>query len=664
MEVSVGKTALRKRWYGGFAWWASADPRALGIFRIMLGLLCLWDVARRVPWIDLLYTNQGITPNHYSLFRPSAAHVFTLMHSFKTVGEVQLYFALTAFFLICMTVGYRTRLFQVLSAVMMLGLHGRNIITENGGDVVMNLWWVWTLWLPLGRRYSVDAVRASLRARREKGPVGLNTPLPRDTTPIWHFAVFAVIWQLVLIYVFNTLHKSGPTWRDGTALAWVYEQDRIVTSLGLFMKESMPLWVAKVMSWGTLVIEGTAPILLLSPIFTTWSRRITCTLLTMLHLGIYLLTDVGLFSPTMVVAYFILLTPPDFELAARGLKRLAGRPVRVFYDSDCGVCHLVARVLRRLDVLERFTWVGRESEAAPPTGWTEAQLAEAREHSLIVDDGQHVWTGVRAVWRTLAALPLVRLVVWPMRLPGIRHGLEAAYAAFARRRHRFSAWIGLGQCGLTAHGPDLPEDLQIAPPTQARRAVGRAVVVLAHVPLLVVFAATQSQALIENRWLNTRIHHQQPAWAAQIVQYGRLFQGWGMFAPDAPTTDGYLVIDAELADGRRLDPQTGLPPDFGPADAHKQRWDQFWGSFSMRIASGRNAPLRDFFKDWLQRPTQRLTFGPEDRIARFRVWWVGDRSPNPKLGGAPEIFERYVVVQSPPGDWEFNPPGPKPLFKQ
>lgn len=111
------------------------------------------------------------------------------------------------------------------------------------------------------------------------------------------------------------------------------------------------------------------------------------------------------------------------------------------------------------------------------------------------------------------------------------------------------------------------------------------------------------------------------------MQYGRLFQGWGMFAPDAPRSDGHLVIDVELTDGRRLDPQTGRPAVFGPADAHTQRWDQFWGSFSMRIVSGRNTPLRDFFRDWLLRPTTRLTLGPQDRIRRFKVWWIGDHSP-------------------------------------
>jgi predicted DCC family thiol-disulfide oxidoreductase YuxK len=658
--TSSAPRPLRSRWYGGFAWWASADPRALSVFRIMLGLLALWDVCRRVPWIELFLTNNGVNPNHFSLFRPHATYTFSLLHAFKTPAEVGLFFALTVVCLVLFTVGYRTRLFQALSALAMLSIHNRTIITENGGDVVMNLWWVWTFFLPLGRRYSVDALLASLKWRQEKRPEALNAPLPRDTRPVWHFAVFAVIWQLVLIYFFNTVHKSGPTWKDGSALAWVYEQDRIATSLALFLKDSAPLWLSKALTWGTLVIEGTAPILLLSPLFTTWSRRITLSLLTSLHLGIYLVTDVGLFSPVMVVAYFILLTPPDFALAARALTRVAGRPIRVFYDSDCGICHLTARVLRRMDVLERITWIGREGTLVP-TGWTAEQLASAREDSLIVDDGQRVRTGARAVVRTLAALPLVRLVAWVGYLPGVHHLLDLAYGAFARRRHTFSASIGLGQCGLGGPAPAEDEVGQPPEPTRARRQLGRAGWALAHVPLLTIFLATQSQALIENRWLSKRIAHKQPAWCAQIVQYGRLFQGWGMFAPDAPRSDGHLVMDVELTDGRRLDPQTGRFPEFGPADAHTRRWDQFWGSFSMRIVSGRNTQLRDFFRDWLLRPTHRLSLGPGDRIKRMKIWWIGDHSPAPGSGGEPVVYERYVVLQHPPGAWDFDPPSPTPI---
>ncbi|MEZ4463565.1 MAG: hypothetical protein R3F43_03365 [bacterium] len=83
----MAERPLRSRWYGGFTWLASADPRAIGLFRIAFGLMCIWDVIRRVPWIELFFTNQGVIPNHFSLFRPHATYMMSLLHAFKTPGR-------------------------------------------------------------------------------------------------------------------------------------------------------------------------------------------------------------------------------------------------------------------------------------------------------------------------------------------------------------------------------------------------------------------------------------------------------------------------------------------------------------------------------------------------------------------------------------------------
>ena len=306
----MAERPFRSRWYGGFAWLVSADPRAVALFRIAFGIMCIWDVLRRIPWIELFFTNNGVIPNHFSLFRPHATYTMSLLQAFKTPGEVGVFFALTVLFLVCFTIGYRTRLFHVLSAVAMLSIHNRTIVTENGGDVVANLWWLWTFFLPMGARYSVDALRASLRGEVEKSSAALNAPVARTTTPIWHLGVLAVVLQLAVIYFFNTIHKSGAAWRDGTALAWVLDQDRVIRDTALWLREVAPLWVFKALAWGTLVVEGGGTLLLLSPVFTTWCRRIAIVGLVGLHFGIFALMDLGLFSQTMMVSYLLLLTPP------------------------------------------------------------------------------------------------------------------------------------------------------------------------------------------------------------------------------------------------------------------------------------------------------------------------------------------------------------------
>ena len=51
-------------------------------------------------------------------------------------------------------VGWRTKLAQILVVVCLLSLTNRNLVLQNGGIVVTNLVAIWTMFLPLGKRFS------------------------------------------------------------------------------------------------------------------------------------------------------------------------------------------------------------------------------------------------------------------------------------------------------------------------------------------------------------------------------------------------------------------------------------------------------------------------------------------------------------------------------
>src|SRR5262245_41997981 len=162
----------------------SLDPRWLGIFRWVFGLLLLCDGGRRWAAARAFYSNDGLLPNHFSLFRPMGRNVFSIFHAFSTIEEVSVAFALTLICFALFTVGYKTKLFHALSALCITSLNARNIFVENGGTVVVNILAIWTLFLPLGQRFSLDALLASLRARHERTPSELNdrSDPPRDKT--------------------------------------------------------------------------------------------------------------------------------------------------------------------------------------------------------------------------------------------------------------------------------------------------------------------------------------------------------------------------------------------------------------------------------------------------------------------------------------------------
>jgi hypothetical protein len=145
----------------------SVDPRWLGLFRIGFGILLITELMYRWSYARMLFSNDGLLPNHFSLFAPMGQDLFSIYHVFSTIGEVHVAFALTLVVFLCFTLGYKTRLFHVLSAILITSLHSRNLFTENGGSVVTHSLATWTVFLPvlLDRRLTplaFGAARAQL----------------------------------------------------------------------------------------------------------------------------------------------------------------------------------------------------------------------------------------------------------------------------------------------------------------------------------------------------------------------------------------------------------------------------------------------------------------------------------------------------------------------
>ena len=157
------------------------DLRSLGLARIYLATLLLYNVVRRVPGISTWLTNEGLLPNHAVLWRPSANWMFSFFFAASTREEAAVMLAMCAAIFLALLVGWHTRLFHILSFVCVVSLDSRGIFLENGGDVVLNLLCAWTMFLPMGERFSVDALiaaharaprselRRALASRRDRG---------------------------------------------------------------------------------------------------------------------------------------------------------------------------------------------------------------------------------------------------------------------------------------------------------------------------------------------------------------------------------------------------------------------------------------------------------------------------------------------------------------
>jgi hypothetical protein len=144
---------------------------------------------------------------------------------------------------------------------------------------------------------------------------------------------------------------------------------------------------------------------------------------------------------------------------------------------------------------------------------------------------------------------------------------------------------------------------------------------------MVLMIAIALEVTNDNESIPPRFHLRKPALLAAIVDYPRLQQGWSMFAPDAPETDGTVVVDGVTADRHHIDPFTGKRPDLdaplhGPWYVGTLFQDYFgrvpdWPDYQPE--------LRKYLMSW-----QELEGRPRgDRLVSLTAYWVSSEAPLP-----------------------------------
>lgn len=601
--------------------YGAADPRSLGLLRVALGALLVADVASKFPEVGAHFSNSGWLTNHFALFRPMSDYLFSVYFAFGSPLEVKLLMSAHLLVGLLLLVGYRTKLMQILALLLTTSLNSRNLLLESGGSVALNLLLVWTAFLPLGKRFSVDALRESWRARRETSAPALNDrdDPPRDAAPVVSLAVTAVILQWAAIYALSAVHKDGPAWRDGTALHYFLQQDRLVTWFGAWLRGALPLSGVKALSYGALLVEGAVAALLLLP----WRPRLTRMLAFGLALSLHAFVDavlrLGSFPWVMVVAFCAFVPAEAWGwLTLRFRRRRA--PCVVHFDPSSGAALWLCRLVKRLDALGLVTFRALD-EASP---------RKARRTLVVSVAGRKSESGFAALRAVADALWFGSLPLRALGALGLRRPVERRLAQMAGDPAALDADVG------TAHLA--AEDDARAPEATPARLLWRRLrdgAREAAVAFLLVVCATQ--LLLENEAVPSQLQPRaRPRFFEAVVTYPRIFQGWSRFTPQPPLGDGRLVIDGRTKDGRHLDPLTGRAPVFEVQPAGAPRANLIWSSFHQRIVEDRYRTYWGGVRDFVMNH-HKLTGRSNDALASFDAYYVsetfappGARKPAPE----------------------------------
>ena len=282
------------------------DSRALAGLRIGLGVVLLIDLAMRAQNLTMFYTDLGVFPRERMdpWMWQMVAPLHWLGGSFRWEASL---FAIAALFAAGLALGYHTRIAAIASWLLLTSLQARTPIVNDLGDDILRVCLFWSMFLPLGRRWSLDA-------RRARAPDVENAPL-------CSIPGLAYLLQVAFVYFFTALLKSGADWhQDGTALYYALHIDALATSFGVWLRQFLPFLT--LVTRATLALEYVGPFLLFAP---WWPIRTAAVVsFWALHLGIAASYRLGIFPWTDLVVLIPFLPAPVWDR----LERLAGRTPR------------------------------------------------------------------------------------------------------------------------------------------------------------------------------------------------------------------------------------------------------------------------------------------------------------------------------------------------
>ena len=633
--------------------WFRVDSRALGIYRILFGILCLSDIIRRWDFIDIFYTGNSIIQVSTS---QSSYKTFTLLNVFTLSWEVHLFFMIGMFFSILLIIGYKTKLSQIMCAIIIISIHNRAIMLENAGDFFMNCMLVWTIFLPLGVSFSIDSLSKSLGKYNEYTIKDLNNRKYGRNIPetLYSLGFFCVLYQLSTIYFFTGLDKTGYDWMNGTAVYKMFQLDTFLTPVGYILRDYITLPITKFFTYSTLGIEYLSPLLLLFPFYTKILRSVFFITYVTFHSAIRLAIKVGLFSYILMVNFILIIDKSVFDRLKEYLMNKYNKKYILFYDSDCGFCHYSIRIIKRLDVFERLVFADSNSEIEKPNIYNSLNSSTAILYDL---ETKKYWIKHEVFGKILNLIPFGFVLGWAFFIPGLSKIFSYCYDYIAINRTKISLFFGLKSCETNANenydyktGLDLQTNFD-----KNFLILGK---ILSSIFLLVLLSSSINYSLAANDGVNDRMekygfgkkYFRHNPTLKKIAYYPRMIQRWNMFSPTVLSSDKTIIVEATLANGDIIDPFTGKTPVLNSVD-YEYLWhghNQFWRKFFSRVTKKGKQKYVDRFELWMKKYNNHYfkENTNQQRIKSVNIWALSQRNSDMNSESNYRVSKRLLNSKS------------------
>jgi hypothetical protein len=265
------------------------DPRNLAVLRMGLAIIILVDLAGRFGSVATFLSDEGVIDRVSSRWLcPPSQGFWSLYWLSGSTAWATVLLIVNALAAVLLLFGWRTKLATVLCLVLAYSLQMRMPLVLTAGHILLRMLLFWSLFLPLGAVWSVDARRSAAR---------------RDPRQIATIATAAIMIQLTLMYLCSGIAKWNEVWLRGDALGLAMRLDMYVKPLGRELGD----WPQFLMlfTFLTLVLETAGPLLLWMPVKSDQWRLGLMAMFWLLHIGIGLTMSIGIFSAVAMLAWVV-----------------------------------------------------------------------------------------------------------------------------------------------------------------------------------------------------------------------------------------------------------------------------------------------------------------------------------------------------------------------
>jgi hypothetical protein len=282
-------------------WWRLAftlDTRGLAAFRIGLGLTLVADCILRFRTFPLMFAVDGVFPPDLLRAYQGTAAAWSIVLASDATSWAGAVLAMEGVLGGLLALGLHTRLVTIAAWVVTISIVHRTAPATYAGDMWLLCMLLWSIFLPLGGVWSLDAVRRSPRQR---------------PTAALSIATAALVMQTAVVYLGAGLSKFNPVWLSGEAAAYALSVHDHGNPLGMLIARVN--WLTAAATWTVLAVELIAPLALVF-VPAVRVRIVLATIFILFHLAVGATMWVDLFPMIGITAWLALIPRPVWDLVA------------------------------------------------------------------------------------------------------------------------------------------------------------------------------------------------------------------------------------------------------------------------------------------------------------------------------------------------------------